>query len=165
MFKTASDMMAAWWSLFGVTLPDAAGGVGSQRPSASYESAWVASTPAATAPGEAEPPVLPLMAGAERTSPSSAGPRVRLELTSRRPVDVTVDLHRRGSALFRVLDLRPQYGEAPRIQGTTLEAWDTEGVRLRLAVPDDQPPGTYHAVILDPALDAAVGTLTLKIPD
>lgn len=165
MFKTASDMMAAWWSLFGVTLPNAAAGVGSQRPSAGHESAWAAGTPAKPFESVAEPPDSPPPVGAERTSSSSAGPRVRLEIASRRPVDVTVDLHRRGTVLFRVLDLRPQSGDAPRIQGTTLEAWDTEGVRLRLAVPDDQPPGTYHAVVLDPVLDSAVGTVTLRIPD
>ena len=94
-----------------------------------------------------------------------AGPRVRLEITSRRPVDVTVDLRRRGVAHFRVLDLRAEQGDAPRIQGTTLDAWESEGLRLRLTVPDDQPSGTYHAVILDPVLDSAVGTVTLKIPD
>ena len=165
MFKTASDMMAAWWSLFGVNLPNAAAGFGSQRPSADFESAWAAGTPAKPVAGEAEPPDSPPPVGAERTSSSSAGPRVRLEIASRRPVDVTVDLYRRGTVLFRVLDLRPQSGDAPRIQGTTLEVWETEGVRLRLAVPDDQPPGTYHAVVLDPVLDSAVGTVTLRIPD
>ena len=165
MFKTASDMMAAWWSLFGVPLPNAAPGIGSRQPNAAHDSAWAASTWAKPAADEAGPRVAAPPRGPERTPSSAAGPRVRLEISSRRPVDVTVDLHRRGSVLFRVLDLRPQSGEAPRIQGTTLEAWDTEGVRLRLDVPDDQPPGTYHAVILDPAVDSAVGTVTLRIPD
>jgi hypothetical protein len=167
MFKTASDLMATWWSvLLGVTPPNAAAGFGSQRPSAAgHQSAWAASTAAESMAGEAEPPNSSPPVDAQRTSLASAGPRVRVEIASRRPVDVTVDLHRRGSARFRVLDLRAESGDAPRIQGTTLEAWDTEGVRLRLAVPDDQAPGTYHAVILDPVLDSAVGTVTLRIPD
>ena len=166
MFKTASDLMAAWWAMFGVTLPNAAAGVGSPRPSPGHESAWAASTPAASVAPDAPPRDSSTpSSGAERTPPFSIGPRVKLELASRRPVDVTVDLHRRGSSLFRVLDLRPQSDDAPRIQGTTLEAWDKEGVRLRLVVPDDQPPGTYHAIVLDPVLDAAVGTVTVRIPE
>ena len=44
MFKTASDMMAAWWSLFGVPQPNAAPGIGSRQPNAAHESAWAAST-------------------------------------------------------------------------------------------------------------------------
>jgi hypothetical protein len=153
MFKTASDLTAAWWSLFGVTLPNGGPASFVNPPSASRESAWAPAAAAGPVPNEAP------------TSSPSAGPRVRLEIASRRPVDVTVDLHRRGSSLFRVLDLRPESGEAPRIQGTTLEAWDTEGVRLRLTVPEGQPAGTYHAVVLDPVLDSAVGTVTLRIPD
>lgn len=99
----------------------------------------------------------------EPLPPSSTGPRVRLEVASRRPVEVTVDLHRPGVAQFRVLDLRAEQGDAPRIQGTELDTWDSEGVRLRIAVPDDQPPGAYHGVILDAVADCAVGTVTLRI--
>ncbi len=162
MIKTASDIMAAWWSLWGMPQPGDGAGFGSRRQgSTSHESAWSASASADPMVREPGPPA------SAHTEPSQflAGPCVRLEIASRRPVDVTVDLRRRGVAHFRVLDLRAEQGEAPRIQGTTLEAWESDGVRLRLTVPDDQPPGTYHAVILDPVQDSAVGTVTLKIPD
>jgi hypothetical protein len=163
MFRTASDVMAAWWSMFGVPQPNVGAGVVSPEPGAgSHESAWQARTP--TQPMADDPrPTHPSQT--ERASHSSAGPRVRLEVASCRPIVVTVDLHRRGVTQFRVLDLRAEHGDAPRIRGTSLDTWDSEGLWLRVAVPDDQPPGAYHGVILDIALDCAVGTVTLKIPE
>jgi hypothetical protein len=163
MFKTASDLMGAWWSLWGMPQPTGGSGVGSRRPgSTNNASAWA--TGASTEPwfGNGEP-LAPIHS--EPALQPAAGPAVRLEIASRRPVDVTVDLRKRGVVHLRVLDLRAEQGDAPRIQGTTLDASDPERVRIRLTVPDDQPPGTYHAVILDTVQDLAVGTITLKIPD
>jgi hypothetical protein len=162
MFRTASDMMAAWWSMFGMLQPNGGSGFASPRPDAGNNGpVRAASNSAEAMPREpdARDPVH-----TERAAHSSTGFCVRVEVASRRLVEVTVDLHRRDVAQFRVLDLRAEQGEAPRIQGTTLEAWRSDGVRLRLTVHDDQPPGTYHAVVLDPVLDCAVGTVTLRIP-
>ena len=78
-------------------------------------------------------------------------------------MEIAVDLTRQGSAGLRALDLRPLRGTARRIRGVEIDPIDG-GVHLRLTVPDDQPGGTYHAVILDTATDAAVGTLTVRIP-
>jgi hypothetical protein len=165
IFKTASDMMAAWWSLFGLIPPNGGPGFGNHPPGVRPEATWAATPSASRIPDEQEPPQAPARAHADRVTPSSAGPRIKLEIGSRRPVNVTFDLHRNGIALFRVLDLRAESGDAPRILGTTLEAWEPDGFILRLTVPDDQPPGAYHAVILDPILDSAVGIVTLRIPD
>ena len=65
---------------------------------------------------------------------------------------------------MRVLDLRPERGDGPRVPGPDVEPWGGDGFCLRLAVPDDQPAGAYHAVVLDTAADCAVGTVTLRIP-
>jgi len=163
MFKTASDLMGAWWSLLGMPQPMGGSGVGNRRPGSTYNpSAWTTSASAEPGFGNGEP-AAPIHRGPALDA--VGGPAVRLEISSRRPIDVTVDLRKRGVAQFRVLDLRAEQGDAPRIPGTTLDASDPELVRIRLTVPDDQPPGTYHAVILDAVQDLAVGTVTLKIPD
>jgi hypothetical protein len=77
---------------------------------------------------------------------------------------VTVDIHRRNVTTMRVLDLRPERGDAPRLSATELESLGTDGLSLRLTVPDDQPSGVYHAVVLDADADCAIGTVTLRIP-
>ena len=89
---------------------------------------------------------------------------MKLDVASRRPVEISVELQRQGCKQFQVLDLRPERGAAKRLRGTTLEPLGDNGLILRLRVPDRQPPGTYHAVVLDPSADCAVGTITLRIP-
>jgi hypothetical protein len=149
MFKMASDFTAAWWAMLGVPFPT--GG-------APFPNGGAAATP----PGAA--PVVPAApAKSAQPQPSSVGPQVTFEVASRHPVEITVDLHKQGCTEFQVLDLRSERGRARRIRGTALEARDGRGLRLRLAVPDTQPAGTYHGVILDPAADCAVGTVTLRI--
>ena len=165
MVKAASDLMAAWLSLFGAIPPNGEASFAAPRHSARPESTWAASDPAPPIGDEQELPHAPTHGHPDRAAHSSSGSRVRLEIASRRPVEVTLDLHRNGIAQFRVLDLRAESGDAPRIQGTTLEGGHAEGLRLRLTVPDDQPRGTYHAVILDSVLDSAVGTVTLRVRD
>ena len=68
---------------------------------------------------------------------------------------------------FRLRDPDHQavvWNDAPRIHGAELEPWNVDGLHLRLVVPDDQPPGVYHAVVLDAIADCAAGTVTLRIP-
>jgi hypothetical protein len=153
MFKAASDLMAAWMTMFAVP-PQAAG-------------AWGPAAAAHQTERPADPPKEAASSVRESGTPerSSAGPLVKLEVASQRPVEVTLDLHRRGVACFRVLDLRPEEGDRPRIKHPTLEPFDVEGVRLHVAIPDGQPAGTYHGVILDDSADCAVGTLTIRIRD
>ena len=164
MFRATSDLVAAWLAILGLPQQNGVGGWGGPQPGTAYpESDWrTRSSPEPVQTRESRP------SGPSEMDPEMAattGPRVRLDVSSRRPVEVTVDLHRRGVTRFRVLDLRAERGNARRIQGTDLEPWAPDGVRLHLAVPDDQPPGTYHAVILDAEADCAVGTVTLRIRD
>jgi hypothetical protein len=157
LFKAMSDAAAAWWSAVGVP-PN---GFGSpSRPAANHAAAWQAVAPERT---ETEPRSSTRGATPQEPEPPT-GPRFRLEVASRQPVEVTVDLQKRGLVQYRVLDLRAAEGEAPRIRGTRLEPWDSSGLSLRMAVPDDQPPGTYHGVVVEPVADCVVGTITLRIP-
>lgn len=156
MLRTFSEMMGAWWSMLGIVPPN--GGNGSSQ-AAAKEPVWA---PSAAAQPQAEP-APPTAASHSTSSQSAAGPRVRIAVASVKPVDVTLDLYRPGATSFRVLDLRPDEGDAPRIQGTTLEMLDGEGCRLQLHVPDNQPRGTYRAVILDTTLDCVVGAVTLRV--
>ena len=161
MFKAASDLMAAW--LAAVSMPlqtGAAGWNGATAPSRSQPMGTPGAAVSASVP-EADP-------GAEdpvgrRDSGRAVEQRMRLDVTSPRPVEVSIVLHARGVTRFRVLDLRPERGDAPRIHGPQLEPWDADGLTLRLEVPADQPPGLYHAVILDEVADCAAGTLTVRV--
>jgi hypothetical protein len=158
VFKASSDLMAAWWSIVGGLQSNGGPGFGGQPGPSNHESAWQARSSYAYTGEPAGPPSSP-----DRISPSAVS-HVRLEVVSRRPVDVLLELHRRGVTRFRILDLRPERDDAPRIPGAALEPWNVDGLHLRLVVPDDQPPGVYHAVVLDAIADCAAGTVTLRIP-
>jgi hypothetical protein len=162
MFRAASDFMAAWMSTMSAPMPNG-GAAWPGWPSGARASE--PSTPRAQTSAPTTEPGAAVSANGGGAAHVSTGSRVKVEVASRRPVDVTIDLHKRGAVTFRVLDLRPEQGDAPRIQRPQFENWDANGVRLRLAVPDDQPSGTYHAVILDDDADCAVGTVTLRIHD
>ena len=84
-------------------------------------------------------------------------------MASRRPIALSLDVHRNGTREFRVLDLRSEDGNAPRIGKLDLAHGESDWLTLRVAVPDDQPAGTYHGVVLDAAADCAIGTVTLRI--
>jgi hypothetical protein len=158
MFRNASDLMAAWWGMLGIPMPNGAPAA-TAPPGANHDSAWQPQP--APHPPEGEPASqTPLTSPVSRTS---GGPRVRIEVASRRPVEITIDVQKNGCAGLRVLDLRPTRGSAPRIRGITLEPSDAHGLHLRLTVPDKQPAGTYRAFVIDPATDSTVGTLTLRI--
>jgi hypothetical protein len=160
LFKAMSDAAAAWWSLLGA--PPSGFGSASRPAAVIHDGAWQAHRPASE---RTQTESRPSSRGATPQEPESpTGSRIRLEVVARQPLEVTVDLQKRGLAQYRVLDLRAAEEEAPRIPGTRLEPWDSNGLRLKLAVPDDQAAGTYHGVILDPVADCVVGTITLRIP-
>ena len=160
LFRAMSDAAAAWWSLVGA--PPNGFGNSSRPAGVNHDTAWQAHPPA---PDQTHADSRSSARGATPpASEATSGPRLRLEVASRQPVEVTVDLQKRGLTQYRVLDLRAAEGEAPRIPGPSLEPWNSGGLRLKLAVPDDQTPGTYHAVVLDPVADCVVGTITLRIP-
>ena len=162
MLKATSDLMTTWFTALGMSPQNGAGFWPGMQPGATTpaDPGWrPRHAPEATSAHE------PRRSEAPRPEPSTSPTgRLRLELTSRRPVEVIVDLRKRA-AHYRVLDLRSERSDASRISEVVLEACDQDGVRLRLRVPDTQPGGSYHAVVLDPVDDCAIGTVTLKIPE
>jgi hypothetical protein len=154
MLKTTSDVITAWSAMLGIAAPNGSGNGGERhsRDGAPAPAAATTSVPSTSVQVAPSPET-------RRPTP----PRVTLNVTSRRQVAVTVDLHKDTAAPLHVLDLRPERGNARRIRGTELTATEAEGLRLRLVVPDTQAAGTYHAVVVDDAADCAVGTITVRI--
>lgn len=162
MMRAASDFMAAWLTSFGAPMqPGTAPWNGAHWPPAGNGTA-APGNGAGEAAGSHDGVAGDAVQG---TRPGSvlSNSRVTLDVTSRRPVEISVVLQCHGLAKLRVLDLRPDEGDAPRIRAPQLEPSDGEGWRLRISVPADQPPGAYHATIIDDDADFAVGSLTVKV--
>jgi hypothetical protein len=154
MIKTASDALAAWLAMFGMPMPNTAhdsNGAGAPRFSDR------APAPAATDSTFYQPPV-------DRAAQAEPV-RVALRIDCRRLFQVAIDVRQRPATHYRVLDLRPDQGDSPRIQHVTLAASETGELQLDAAIPPDQPSGTYRAVVLDAIRDTPVGTLTLKLSE
>src|SRR5207244_12403041 len=96
--------------------------------------------------------------------PHAAEPlRVSVAVSARRAVAVALDLRPEAAGATLVVHaLRDATGTLPRLSGVVLETG--ERPRLRLSVPDDQPAGAYHGVVVDPRSGVAVGTVTVRIP-
>jgi hypothetical protein len=158
MLKTASDVMTTWWSMFGVAPPGAPGMNG-------HESADQPPSAAASEKATGEEQQAQTTDQGYRNDPDRTGVPLfaTIDVRSRQPVSVTIDMRQVAIADLRVLDLRPERGRARRIRGTTATLSSTEGLRVRLTVPDDQPPGTYHGVVVDRVHDRAVGTITVRV--
>ena len=151
VFRAASDAAAAWWAILGMGTPNGAGRPGEPQPQSGPHVEQHAESPTARADMAAPAP-----AGAVSS-------RMTVQVSSRRPLSVSLELHTNGASQLRVLDLRPERGRARRIRGVQLATSGADGVRLQIDVPDDQPAGSYHAVIVDASTDRAVGTLTVQI--
>ena len=161
MMKAASDFMAAWMTSFatsmqpgtapwnGVQAPPHGNG-SAARPNSNGDASGTGAPVSRDASSEARPPNVLSHA------------RITLDVTSKRPVEISIALQCQGAAKLRVLDLRPDEGDAPRIRAPQLDP-SGEGWRLRISVPADQPPGTYHATIIDDAADFGVGSVTVKV--
>jgi hypothetical protein len=90
---------------------------------------------------------------------------VSIELNSRQPVHVLVDL-RHGSADLHLvcLGLHAVDSTKPPLTDITLIREPSEvPIKLRIAIPNDQPPGTYSGVIVNRNTGEPHGTLTVSI--
>lgn len=152
--RTASDAIAAWTAMLGMGVPGA-GTAG--QPDVPRDPPGQTPPPRPATHGNGDVTMAP-----PQTTANGAA-RITIAVSSRRPASITVDLHKDGVTSFRVFDLRPERGRARRIRGVQLTSANGDGLHLNLAVPDDQPPGTYHAVIVDSNADCAVGTITLRL--
>jgi hypothetical protein len=91
--------------------------------------------------------------------------RVKVEIASTRPTEVSLDL--RPSAVRAQLivhALRAVDAEMPRLSGIEfIAATDDEPAVLRIKIPARHPPGTYHGLIVDPETNTPAGSLSVRI--
>ena len=120
--------------------------------------------------GRREEAVAPAAPAAPQPADAAAaaaatGPRVVVRVRSLLPVEVIADL-RPGADAHELLvhDLR-SVQDLPRIADVRIAAED-DGLRLHLAVPASQPPGTYSGVVVDADTSMPWGTVTATVlPD
>jgi hypothetical protein len=156
MMRVASQLATMWLDFMGMMVP---GGSGTRAPT----TGTAAPTPSS---GEPTPPAAPAP-HPPASAPQAAATAVSIEIASVRRTEVMIELRPRSSDLsLRVQALRAPDPDLPRITGVTIESIPSEDrVAVRLAVPDDQPPGIYSGVILDATTSLPRGTLSLRIAD
>jgi hypothetical protein len=137
MVRAASDLTTFWLELF------------ARSSGAPSQSAAAVNPPSATVePRAASDPV-----------------RVTVEVSSGRPVSVTVDLRpeARGATLCAGR-LHPRESSAPPLPGVELGTSDSNrGIVVRLRVGPKPPPGTYDGVIVDEQSSLPVGTISVEV--
>jgi hypothetical protein len=142
------EYVAKLWSTFDPPLPGS--GIKGNEPAAP--------PPAGAEASRRRGPVAP----ATGSQPAAIG-GVQVAVSSRQPVEVTIDLRERShDAALAVQDLRAD-GAAPAITGITLARDSSGRLSVSLRVPDTQPTGTYHGVIFDPSDGSACGTLSARV--
>lgn len=120
------------------------------------------------AAGNAQRGADPAAGNGHRESESSPKREVvAVELQSKRPVVVTVDLvPAAGRRVLGAHPLRaPEVGKAPLTRVSFAPAGDGNDLSVRIRVPDDQPAGIYSGAIYSLENGRAEGTLTLEIRD
>lgn len=118
---------------------------------------------AQTSDDEAAVPAVP-----SEPTPSPPGlARVRIQVASRRPAEVTLDLRAEAAEHELVVhDLRAVDPDAPRISGVTLDAGTGAALPvLKVRIEDDQPGGIYSGLIVNPLTSLPVGSVTIQILD
>jgi hypothetical protein len=90
---------------------------------------------------------------------------VTIEVISIRPIQVTLDLHPQAENLpLTTHGLRAVDPEKPPLTDITFEPHAVHGpVRLRVRIPDVQPPDTYSGLIVDKTTNLPKGSLTVTI--
>ena len=146
MTRYASDFLGLWLEFLEI----AATGRGGAGPTA---------TPAA--PGDHTVPAPSATAAAAPGEPA----RVRIEIVSARPAEVTVELRPdvNGAALV-VHALRAVDPEKPRVEDVTLRRAEPDGpLTLRIRVPDGHPAGVYNGLIIETTTSRPVGTVSVRL--
>ncbi len=94
-----------------------------------------------------------------------AAARVDIELSSPRPATVSIELHpdaeRRALAIANLHDLRGRTLALDAIAFTPAKG--RKRARLRVRVPDGQPPGIFSGVLLDRSTSEPRGVLTVRV--
>jgi len=109
-------------------------------------------------------PAAPDNGAARRTPEAPAPTRVRIEIVSLRPAEVSLDL--RPEAAGRPLvaqGLRAVDPAKPKLDDVALEAGPGGELLVRIRVPGDAPPGTYNGVVVDAETSRPLGTLSVRV--
>lgn len=138
MVRTTADLFEVWFQMLDAT--------GATRPQA-----------AQAAPGQAPAPPA--------NGHVFAGASVQVRVDSSRPASVAVDLGPRAiGAALAAHDLRSEDETLPRIRGVVVEPCaDGAAFSVVVAIPDDQPDGTYNGMIVDSATSSPVGTISVRV--
>jgi hypothetical protein len=103
--------------------------------------------------------------GAAPSPAATQAPGVTVQVQSRRPARVTVDI--RGSASGRRLAahaLRSSDESLPRIDGVEVDASkEGEPVLVSVRIADDQPPGVYNGMVIDEETSLPAGTVSVVL--
>jgi hypothetical protein len=166
MAQVAADWVAAWMELMQTAT---GGGVPERGP------ARAGVPPFDIQPDREPPAAAPPRNGHSVEKAASSSPRpasrpapVTLEISSRRPVEVSVDLTP-GSAPGPLLahDLRAVDSGRRRIGGVVVEEVSAgehhQGFVVRIQVDDDQPPGVYAGLVVDPRTNTPRGSLSVRV--
>ena len=97
--------------------------------------------------------------------PTVRAPAVAIEVASRQPLRVSLDLQ--PGAAARPLVVQPLRALAPEIAALTdvafVQGGDAGPPTLRVRVPEDQPPGVYAGAVVDGDSGEPLGTLTARV--
>lgn len=148
MVRYSADLVALWLDFVNSTF-------GNGDLLRTLSAGW---PPGGAAPAPAAPAPAP---------PAAAPPGVPVEVASRRPLRVNVDLQ--AGAAGRPLaahPLRALEADKPPLAEVAFER-DADGgpLVLRIRVPDAQPPGLYTGVIVDQRSGEPLGTLTARLAE
>jgi hypothetical protein len=149
MAQYASDFLGVWFEV----LELASAGTATRR---------AGTTSNGTAGAAAAPPPAPPRPARE---PSTERTRVRIEVSSAKPAEVSLDLvPNAGGASLVVHALRAVDPEKPRLADVVLERGGRgEPLTLRIRVPADQPPGVYNGLIIDEQTNRPAGTVSVRL--
>lgn len=92
-------------------------------------------------------------------------PRISIDIRSKRRAEIAVEL-KPGSARMELAahDLRHRDPHVARISGVIIEADPNDHrVTIRLAIPDDQPAGTYSGIVVDTEGNLPQGSLSVIV--
>jgi hypothetical protein len=107
----------------------------------------------------------PADTAASSVAPASAHPlHVRVSLTTDRRAEIALDLEPvPSSSRLIVHALRSTTLDHPRITSVTFEPGTADTGTFRVSVPEGQPAGIYHGLVVDDARNRPVGSLTLTL--
>ena len=153
MAQYASDFATIWFEMLQTVMGGAA-----RSPQNLGFGAWPIPTPAPTQRAPTTAPTPP-------EGDISGHTRVKIEIMSSRPTEVSLDLRPQAAARPVIVHaLRAVDPDKPRLTDVTLQAGTADTpASLRIRVADDHPVGVYNGLIIDEESSRPVGTLSVRI--